>query len=82
MNVCKEIQSHNGKHLILNPDARVVGNIVRMCVMNGGYCPCKPQRIDDLLCPCKSVREAGVCCCHLYLPNMEEKDDVQREANS
>lgn len=33
------------------------------------YCPCKINRIDDNICPCKEYRETGKCICGLYLPH-------------
>ena len=71
MNVFANLVAANEKKLKLNPDARIIGNIIKMCVTNGGYCPCKPIQDQDHLCPCKSVRHDGKCCCHLYVEDTE-----------
>ena len=36
---------------------------------NNGYCPCKIQKIDENICPCKefiSSKNEGNCHCGLY----------------
>ena len=32
------------------------------------YCPCKINRTEDNICPCKEFRETGKCICGLYTP--------------
>lgn len=55
----------NGK--VLNPDKATLGAIVARCAKNDGYCPCKPYKDADHLCPCVKMREEGECCCTLYV---------------
>jgi ferredoxin-thioredoxin reductase catalytic subunit len=35
------------------------------------YCPCKVDKIEDNICPCKDFRETGKCICGLYLSGQE-----------
>lgn len=35
------------------------------------YCPCKVDRIEDNICPCKEFRETGNCICGLYTPDQK-----------
>lgn len=39
----------------LNPNDKVVNAILKRCESNGGHCPCRHYREDN------------VCCCNLYI---------------
>ena len=53
----------------LNPDSEKVREICDAIKANGGYCPCRIEKIPDTLCMCKEFREqtSGLCHCGLYL---------------
>ena len=53
----------------LNPDEEFVKDIKKQLKANGGYCPCRREKIPDTKCPCKEFREqeSGMCHCGLYI---------------
>lgn len=51
----------------LNPDVRLVKQIMKGIVAKNGYCPCKIQETEDNLCPCKECIEENICTCGLYV---------------
>lgn len=55
----------------LNPNQKLVENIMKAIERNDGYCPCNQEGADkaDTLCPCKAMREGIKCCCNLYIKN-------------
>ena len=55
------------KNVYTNPDVSYVQGIINGLIKKGGYCPCRVQKNEDTLCPCKSIREEQKCCCKLYL---------------
>ena len=61
------------ENIKLNPDAAYVEKLRGVMEKNGGYCPCRIQRIPENLCICKEFREQvadaefhGYCHCRLY----------------
>ena len=57
----------------LNEDESVVKMIRDGLKENGGYCPCRTERIDDNKCMCKEFKDQiadpdfeGYCHCMLY----------------
>ena len=58
------------KNMIENPDSNTVLAIRKRMDLNGGYCPCVPERTEDTKCPCKKFREEQICCCNLYIEEM------------
>jgi len=57
----------------LNDNAAMVAKLQEKMKQNGGYCPCRLQRIPDNICICREFREQiadpdfeGFCHCHLY----------------
>jgi len=50
----------------LNPNRVLVMQIMRGVVAKGGYCPCKVQKVEENLCPCRDLYDKGVCVCGLY----------------
>lgn len=54
-------------NLVLNPNKATVGAIIHRCLINDGYCPCKPNRSEDHICPCNDAKEHDKCCCTLYV---------------
>lgn len=59
--------------ITLNPDKAFVDGMKAKMKENGGYCPCRLERIDDNKCVCKEFREQisdeafeGYCHCMLY----------------
>ena len=51
---------------ILNPNDRIVNNILRMVERNNGECPCHNEG-EDKKCPCSNYRYNDICCCKLYI---------------
>lgn len=49
----------------LNPNDKVVNNILKACERNGGECPCHNDGYDKH-CPCSDYRENDICHCNLY----------------
>lgn len=37
---------------------------------NGGYCPCKFEKNEDTVCPCKEYRTTGECECGMFEPKI------------
>ena len=54
-------------NLILNPNEKVVNGIRYRLSKNGNHCPCVSPMTNDTICPCKTMRETGNCCCRLYI---------------
>ncbi len=57
----------------LNPDKEIVAVIKDGLKKNGGYCPCRREKIEENKCICKEFREQmadpdfeGFCHCMLY----------------
>lgn len=57
----------------LSEDMELVQEIREKLKENGGYCPCKIEKIDDTKCMCKEFREqeSGECHCGLYVKTRE-----------
>jgi ferredoxin-thioredoxin reductase catalytic subunit len=58
----------------LNDDGKKILRIINSLEQNyikygKSYCPCKIQKIDDNICPCKDYKEFGICICGLYKPH-------------
>lgn len=53
----------------LNPNRKVTDAIMKRLAKTGGHCPChNPDAGTDFdICPCRSYRENGHCCCNLYI---------------
>ena len=56
-----------------NPDKEFVKEIKDKLKQNGGYCPCRLQRIPENMCICQEFQEqiaddsfSGYCHCRLY----------------
>lgn len=60
---------------MLNPNDRIVNNILRLCELNNGECPCANpgETREDRLCPCKEYRENDICHCTLYIKKNDTK---------
>lgn len=57
----------------MNPDLKRVTTILNGLKHNeekygAKFCPCKPEKINDNVCPCTEYRETKRCVCKLYLP--------------
>ncbi len=59
--------------VILNPDEKIVRNVMKGLRKTGGYCPCRIGHSEDNKCLCKEFREQiedpdfeGYCHCMLY----------------
>lgn len=57
----------------LNEDKELVKAILEGLKRNGGYCPCRREKIEDNKCRCKEFREQiedpdfeGYCHCMLF----------------
>ena len=58
----------------LNPNQQIVNSIQEGLKKNGGYCPCRLEKIEDNKCMCKEFRDQikdpnfeGFCHCMLYI---------------
>lgn len=58
----------------INPDNDKVQEIKKQLKENGGYCPCKIEKIPDNKCICKEFRQQkyGECHCGLYIKHKRE----------
>lgn len=65
----------------LNSNRVLVMQIMRGVVAKGGYCPCKVQKTEENLCPCRDLYDKGVCVCGLYV-NKDERADVIEAGDS
>ena len=47
---------------------KFAANIMKLCIKNGGYCPCGSNQLEgeDKKCPCKDYRENDICHCNMY----------------
>jgi ferredoxin-thioredoxin reductase catalytic subunit len=55
----------------LNSDGERVLRVIEGLKRNykkygAAYCPCKPNRIPENICPCKAYVTSKVCICKLY----------------
>ena len=50
----------------LNPNDRILNNILRKIELNNGDCVCYNKGIDTQ-CPCSDYRENDICHCSLYV---------------
>ena len=57
----------------LNPDSQYVEKLQSVMQKNGGYCPCRIQRIPENICICDEFKAQiadekfeGFCHCKLY----------------
>ena len=62
----------------LNPDSDHVREILKsLAIMNEKfgkrYCPCRPIRSDENVCPCVPFKEEGDCVCKLYVKGHYER---------
>jgi len=62
----ESITAQNGTIVVLNPNKELLGKIQNRIKLNDGFCPCNPKKDADTKCPCKDVRETGICHCSLY----------------
>ena len=56
----------------LNPNDKVVNNIVRLIERNSGECPCSNNSVDKH-CPCTDYRDNDVCHCGLYVKKVNKE---------
>lgn len=64
----------------LNENTEIVKNIKEGLAKNGGYCPCRIEKIEENKCMCKEFRDQikdpnyeGYCHCMLYYKSNEEE---------
>jgi ferredoxin-thioredoxin reductase catalytic subunit len=79
----KEYEKFAEEHgLKLNPNEQIVEAILRALIMNEKqfgkkYCPCRIEKTDDTVCPCKylfeDIEKYGHCHCNLFV-----KKDLSR----
>ena len=57
---------------VLNPDVELVALIRKGVDRCNGNCPCVPRHLhsDATICPCVKYRDAGICECKLYIPEV------------
>jgi len=64
----KQIAQDNGWELTENAE-RIASFLKRQAEKYGKpYCPCTTIRTEQTVCPCKTMREKGVCHCGLFKP--------------
>lgn len=51
----------------LNSNKEFVKELKKEIKNNNGYCPCKIEKTEDTICPCKEFRLNHECCCELYI---------------
>ena len=56
----------------LNPNDRVINNIIKMIEKNNGECPCANESVDKH-CPCTDYRDKGICHCGLYVKKVNKE---------
>ena len=66
------IHARNGTTVVKNPNIDKVMLIEKLCEENEGYCPCGGLHKKEYKCPCKMVRESGICNCGLYVNYLVE----------
>lgn len=61
------------ENVTLNPDENYVAKLRAVMEKNGGYCPCRIQRVPENICPCAEFRGQledpdfkGYCHCKFY----------------
>lgn len=65
----KERSAHQRrKRLVLNPNEKLVENIMKAIRRAEGFCPCVAKRESGTLCPCTDMTQNNVCHCHLFVP--------------
>ena len=62
----------------LNPNEKVVNNILKALGRTEGECPCNQGDIpkEDKMCPCKKYRTTHKCCCNLYVKKDEKNNTM------
>ena len=50
----------------LNPNNKIVNNILKRIDANDGLCPCDNDS-EDKHCPCSNFRLKDKCCCGLFV---------------
>lgn len=60
--------------VVITPDLKLRKEIGAKLKANGGHCPCRFEKTEDTICPCKDFRETAECICGLYvkIPDIEE----------
>jgi len=65
-----------GECVTFNNDERIVETIImgelrNIAMFGHAYCPCRPQRIREHICPCEPAKreldEKGICHCGLFI---------------
>ncbi len=74
----KDTNMDGKKKITLNPDKKYVESLRERMRQNGGYCPCRLQRIPENICICGEFRKQmadpafeGYCHCKLYYKEKE-----------
>lgn len=73
----RKLQEHADKNKIkLNPDRKILNGVISGLMKNQEsfgevYCPCRPIRSAETICPCafhkKEIKETGHCLCRLFV---------------
>lgn len=61
------------KNFVLNSNTKLVQKISAGLAKRGGYCPCRPAKLPEYLCPCEHFCTTGECICGLYVEQPDEK---------
>ena len=51
----------------LNPDKEKVLKLIDAIFNNNMYCPCRVDKKQDNICPCKDFVENKICKCKLFV---------------
>jgi len=51
----------------LNPNKEQVLKIIEAIYKNNGYCPCRVNKSQESVCPCKDFIENKKCKCNLFI---------------
>lgn len=62
---------------IKNPDTEFVKNLRKRIKDNGGYCPCRPDKIPENKCLCEAYRTTGECICGLFIKVPDYSDEEE-----
>ena len=54
------------KRLHLTRNKEKAKKIIEAIYNNDGFCPCKIEKYEDTICPCRDMIETNKCICGLY----------------
>jgi len=51
----------------INTDKEYLEKLINAIFKNEGYCPCKLDKKEENICPCKDFMENKICKCKLFI---------------